>query len=149
QGFLGTSGRPQGCTCKHLVSGCRPEHISDAPDKATECRDVGSGDVQGTGGAATVPRWSLGRGGFGQWRWRVARKVVVTVIDDVAGVSAAVETVSFGIDGVGYEIDLSESNARELHAGLGKWIPFARRVGGRDRRTTGVPAGRQRDARAV
>lgn len=79
----------------------------------------------------------------------MARKVVVTVIDDVDGVSAAAETVSFGIDGVGYEIDLSESNARELRAGLDKWIPFARRVGGRERRPTAVAAGRQKDARAV
>ncbi|MFD4407552.1 Lsr2 family protein [Nocardia sp. NPDC058499] len=79
----------------------------------------------------------------------MARKVVVTVIDDVDGVSAAAETVSFGIDGAGYEIDLSEANARELRAGLDKWIPFARKVGGRDRRTAAGSAGRQKDARAV
>ncbi|MGV9928347.1 histone-like nucleoid-structuring protein Lsr2 [Nocardia rhamnosiphila] len=78
----------------------------------------------------------------------MARKVVVTVIDDVDGVSAAAETVSFGIDGAVYEIDLSESNARELRAGLGKWIPFARKVGGRGR-TTAAVASRRKDARAV
>ncbi|WP_280490357.1 histone-like nucleoid-structuring protein Lsr2 [Nocardia carnea] len=78
----------------------------------------------------------------------MARKVVVSVIDDVDGVSAAAETVSFGIDGAGYEIDLSESNARELRAGLDKWIPFARRAGGRGR-TPAAVAGRMKDARAV
>ncbi|MGV9633038.1 histone-like nucleoid-structuring protein Lsr2 [Nocardia rhamnosiphila] len=78
----------------------------------------------------------------------MARKVVVTVIDDLDGASAAAETVSFGIDGVGYEMDLSEANARELRAGLDKWIPFARRVGGRSR--TKAPAvDRQNDAKAV
>ncbi|WP_039824893.1 histone-like nucleoid-structuring protein Lsr2 [Nocardia testacea] len=78
----------------------------------------------------------------------MARRVVVTVIDDVDGVSAAAETVSFGIDGVTYEVDLSEANARELRAGLDKWIPHARKVGGRSR--TDTPAVRQRrDASAV
>ncbi|MEV3966430.1 Lsr2 family protein [Nocardia sp. NPDC050193] len=78
----------------------------------------------------------------------MARKVVVTVIDDLDGASAAAETVSFGIDGVGYEIDLSEANARELRAGLDKWIPFARKVGGRSR-VKAPAAGRQQDAKAV
>ncbi|WP_084533813.1 histone-like nucleoid-structuring protein Lsr2 [Nocardia fusca] len=78
----------------------------------------------------------------------MARKVVVTVIDDVDGSSAAAETVSFGIDGVAYEIDLSEANARELRAGLDKWIPHARKIGGRSRAK--MPAVRQRkDASAV
>ncbi|WP_328393363.1 histone-like nucleoid-structuring protein Lsr2 [Nocardia sp. NBC_00416] len=78
----------------------------------------------------------------------MARKIVVTVIDDVDGASDAAETVSFGVDGVSYEIDLSEANARELRAGLNKWIPFARRIGGRGR-TKATAAGRQRDAKAV
>ncbi|MEU4435210.1 Lsr2 family protein [Nocardia rhamnosiphila] len=78
----------------------------------------------------------------------MARKVVVTVIDDLDGASAAAETVSFGIDGVGYEIDLSEANARELRAGLDKWTPFARRVGGRSR-VKDPAAGRRKDAKAV
>lgn len=78
----------------------------------------------------------------------MVRKVMVTVIDDLDGTSPAVETVSFGLDGNGYEIDLSEANARELRAGLDKWIPFARRVGGR----SGVKAPaavRRQDAKAV
>ncbi|WP_039824949.1 histone-like nucleoid-structuring protein Lsr2 [Nocardia testacea] len=78
----------------------------------------------------------------------MARKVVVTVIDDLDGASAAAETVTFGLDGVGYEIDLSEANARALRAGLGKWIPFARKVGGRGRGKAPA-AGRHEDAKAV
>ncbi|MGW6332948.1 histone-like nucleoid-structuring protein Lsr2 [Nocardia rhamnosiphila] len=78
----------------------------------------------------------------------MARKVVVTVVDDLDGASAAAETVSFGLDGVGYEIDLSEANARELRVGLDKWIPSARKVGGRNR-AKAPSAGRQKDAKAV
>lgn len=78
----------------------------------------------------------------------MVRKVVVSMIDDLDGASAAAETVSFGLEGVGYEIDLSEANARELRAGLDKWIPFARKVGGRSRAKT-PSAGRQKDAKAV
>ncbi|WP_328394617.1 histone-like nucleoid-structuring protein Lsr2 [Nocardia sp. NBC_00416] len=59
----------------------------------------------------------------------MARKLVVTVVDDLDGESVAAETVSFGIDGLMYEIDLSEANARELRAVLSKWTPFARKVG--------------------
>ncbi|WP_425465871.1 Lsr2 dimerization domain-containing protein [Nocardia bhagyanarayanae] len=44
----------------------------------------------------------------------MARKVVVTVVDDFDGHSPAVEMVSFALDGVGYEIDLSEQNAARL-----------------------------------
>ncbi|MGW1742038.1 histone-like nucleoid-structuring protein Lsr2 [Nocardia sp. NPDC001965] len=78
----------------------------------------------------------------------MARKVTVTVVDDVDGASAAAETVSFGIDGMAYEIDLSEANAQELRVGLNKWVPFARKVGGRNR-SKAPAAGRQKDAKAV
>ncbi|ONM47945.1 histone-like nucleoid-structuring protein Lsr2 [Nocardia donostiensis] len=64
----------------------------------------------------------------------MARKVVISVIDDLDGESPAVETVSFALEGVTYEIDLSEANAGELRAVFGKWTPFARKVG-RARRT--------------
>ncbi|MFE7718555.1 Lsr2 family protein [Nocardia rhizosphaerihabitans] len=59
----------------------------------------------------------------------MARKVVVTLIDDFDGTSVAEETVTFEIDGAAYEIDLSAANAvklRELFAG---WLPHARRTG--------------------
>lgn len=40
----------------------------------------------------------------------MARKVETTLVDDMTG-DAADETVSFGLDGVEFEIDLSENNA--------------------------------------
>ncbi|WP_067837677.1 histone-like nucleoid-structuring protein Lsr2 [Nocardia lijiangensis] len=73
----------------------------------------------------------------------MARKVVVTVIDDYDGSSPAVETVSFGVDGVGYEIDLSEENAARLREVFAQWTSFGRQVGktGRRRSTLIAPAG--------
>ncbi|MFD9547103.1 histone-like nucleoid-structuring protein Lsr2 [Nocardia salmonicida] len=41
----------------------------------------------------------------------MARKVIVSLVDDFDGTSEADETVTFGIDGVTYEIDLSPVDA--------------------------------------
>lgn len=60
----------------------------------------------------------------------MARKTVVELIDDLDG-STAEQTVSFSLDGVAYEIDLSEENAHKLRDELGEWITKSRRVGGR------------------
>ncbi|WP_280400264.1 histone-like nucleoid-structuring protein Lsr2 [Nocardia carnea] len=59
----------------------------------------------------------------------MARKVVISLIDDLDGESPAAETVVFALEGVKYEIDLTEANAGELRAVFGKWTPFARRAG--------------------
>ncbi|WP_226437937.1 histone-like nucleoid-structuring protein Lsr2 [Rhodococcus yananensis] len=63
----------------------------------------------------------------------MAKKVTVTLIDDVDQESAADESVEFGLDGVTYEIDLSEENASALREQLEYWIQHARKVGGRKR----------------
>lgn len=76
------------------------------------------------------------------------RKVIVTLVDDLDCKSVAAETVSFGLDGVGYEIDLSESNARKFRAGPDKWLSFARRATGRAR-TAPTTAPDQPEAKAV
>jgi hypothetical protein len=60
----------------------------------------------------------------------MAQKVQVLLVDDYDG-SEAEETVSFALDGVNYEIDLSNDNADALRDSLGEWIGHARRVGGR------------------
>ena len=60
----------------------------------------------------------------------MAQKVQVVLVDDIDGGDAA-ETLSFALDGVGYEIDLSEKNAAELRAALQPWIGAGRRVSGR------------------
>ncbi|WP_194819778.1 Lsr2 family protein [Nocardia sp. XZ_19_385] len=65
----------------------------------------------------------------------MARKVVVTLVDDYDGNSAAEETVSFVFDGVAYEMDLSTLNAKLLRGVFEQWIPYARKVGRAPRRT--------------
>lgn len=63
----------------------------------------------------------------------MAKKVTVTLVDDLDGAAGADETVEFGLDGVAYEIDLSAKNAAKLRAELQSWIDAGRRVGGRRR----------------
>ncbi len=60
----------------------------------------------------------------------MAQKVQVILVDDLDGGDAE-ETVTFALDGVSYEIDLSEGNAENLRESLSEWIGHARRVGGR------------------
>ncbi len=60
----------------------------------------------------------------------MAQRVQVLLVDDLDGGEAA-ETVSFALDGVSYEIDLSEQNSEKLRSSLSKWVGHARRSGGR------------------
>lgn len=60
----------------------------------------------------------------------MAQKVQVILVDDVDG-GEAEETVSFGLDGVTYEIDVSAENAEALREAIAPWIGHARRLGGR------------------
>ena len=60
----------------------------------------------------------------------MASRVQVILEDDYDG-GHADDTVSFGLDGVEYEIDLSNDNANKLRDALGPWIGHARKVGGR------------------
>lgn len=78
--------------------------------------------------------------GFRFWKEKgMAKKVTVTLVDDVDGEAPADETVEFGVDGVTYEIDLSSKNAEKLRNQLSTWVEHARRVSGR-RRGRGVRA---------
>lgn len=63
----------------------------------------------------------------------MAQRVEVQLVDDLDGGEAA-ETVEFGVDGVGYEIDLSGRNAQALRDELAAYVGHGRRVGGRARR---------------
>jgi hypothetical protein len=65
----------------------------------------------------------------------VAQKVSVLLVDDIDG-SAAEETVSFGLDGTRYEIDLNGGHARELREQLERFVKAARKVTG----SSGRPA---------
>jgi hypothetical protein len=60
----------------------------------------------------------------------MAQQVQVLLVDDLDGGKAA-ETVSFALDGVSYEIDLSAKNAAKLRDALSSWVGHARRSGGR------------------
>lgn len=62
----------------------------------------------------------------------MAQRVEVILVDDLDGGEAA-ETVTFGLDGVSYEIDLSADNARRLRDDLAGWTGHARRASGAKR----------------
>lgn len=78
----------------------------------------------------------------------MAKKVQVLLVDDIDKESPADETVTFGLDGVSYEIDLTHDNAAKLRDSLAVWIGHAERTGGR---RTSRPSGRtgRRDVGAV
>ncbi|MDQ1304823.1 MAG: hypothetical protein QG671_651 [Actinomycetota bacterium] len=68
----------------------------------------------------------------------MAQKVQVILTDDLDG-GEADETVAFALDGVSYEIDLSEANAEALREALAAYVEAARRIGGRaTRRSAGA-----------
>jgi hypothetical protein len=71
----------------------------------------------------------------------MAQKVSVQLVDDLDG-SEAAETVTFGMDGVNYEIDLSTGNAERLRDALAPYVGGARKVGGTRARRGGRAAGR-------
>lgn len=60
----------------------------------------------------------------------MVQKVQVMLVDDIDG-STADETVTFALDGISYEIDLSSSHASALRESFAEWIGHARRAGGR------------------
>ena len=72
----------------------------------------------------------------------MAQRVNVVLVDDIDG-SDAVETVSFALDGVDYEIDLSEKHTDQLRKAFAPYVGHARRVGGRrkqGRRSSASPS---------
>ncbi|GAA3386361.1 histone-like nucleoid-structuring protein Lsr2 [Cryptosporangium minutisporangium] len=58
----------------------------------------------------------------------MARKVEIRLIDDLDG-STAEETVTFSVDGINYEIDLSSENAGALRHDLATYVTAGRRIG--------------------
>ncbi len=62
----------------------------------------------------------------------MAQRVNVVLVDDIDG-SDASETVTFGLDGVNYDIDLSDAHAAELREALALYIGHGRKSGGRRR----------------
>lgn len=66
----------------------------------------------------------------------MAQRVHIVLEDDIDG-GDATETVMFGLDGVNYEIDLSDKNATKLRDSLAKYVGSARRTTPRGRRSAG------------
>lgn len=66
----------------------------------------------------------------------MAQKVNIVLVDDIDG-SEATETVSFGLDGTNYEIDLNDKNAAALRDAIGHYVGHGRRVTGGTRRSGG------------
>ena len=60
----------------------------------------------------------------------MAQRTIVLLEDDLGGGDAD-ETVTFGLDGRSYEIDLSTKNAAALRKALGPYVSAARKVNSR------------------
>ena len=65
----------------------------------------------------------------------MAQRVVIRKTDDIDG-SEANETVTFAVDGITYEIDLTDAHAEELRATVRRFAAAGRRVGGAGRRAS-------------
>ena len=63
----------------------------------------------------------------------MAQKVNIILVDDIDG-SEADETLTFGLDGTTYEIDLNDANAAALREALSGYVGHARKVSGAARR---------------
>jgi hypothetical protein len=79
---------------------------------------------------------------------QMAQKVNIVLVDDIDG-SEATETVSFGLDGTTYEIDLNDKNAAALRDALAGYIGHGRKIGAAPRRgrkaaaSSGGPSARE------
>lgn len=79
----------------------------------------------------------------------MAQKVNIVLVDDLDG-SEATETVTFGLDGTTYEIDLSDANAASLREALSGYVGHARKVTGgarRGRKSGGASSSNTKDVR--
>ncbi|HVK20023.1 MAG TPA: Lsr2 family protein [Actinokineospora sp.] len=71
----------------------------------------------------------------------MAQKTIVQLFDDLDGTSGDdIQSIEFGLDGVSYEIDLNDDNAKRLREELAAFIASARRTGGRVKRGRAVVA---------
>ncbi|SRR6266498_516411 len=57
----------------------------------------------------------------------MAKRTIVNLVDDLDG-GEATQTIDFGVDGVEYEIDLSDENAARLRAALATYIDHGRKL---------------------
>lgn len=81
----------------------------------------------------------------------MARKVQVILSDDLDENLSADETVTFGLDGVNFEIDLADKHAQEMRDTLARYVHAGRKVGkvGKVARAAGTRGSRAGAPRAV
>ncbi len=65
----------------------------------------------------------------------MAQKVNIILVDDIDG-SDATETLTFGLDGTSYEIDLNDEHASDLREALAPYLGHARKVSSGRKRST-------------
>jgi len=72
----------------------------------------------------------------------MAQKVHIVLEDDLDG-SDATQTVTFGLDGTSYEIDLNDKHANALREAMATYVGHARKASGgrRGRRSQGASTG--------
>ncbi|MCD6639611.1 MAG: Lsr2 family protein [Nocardioides sp.] len=78
----------------------------------------------------------------------MAQKVNIVLVDDIDG-SDATQTVTFGLDGTTYEIDLNDANAAQLREALATYVGHARKVTGGSRRAPARRSGGSGNTKAV
>ncbi len=77
----------------------------------------------------------------------MARRIVHQLVDDIDGTLLEVgegETVLFSLDGVAYEIDLTDENAAALRTSLERYTKAARTVSSARATSSAAAAGRKR-----
>jgi hypothetical protein len=85
----------------------------------------------------------------------MAQKTIVTLVDDLTGEEAEnISTVEFALDGMTYELDLTDENRAKLRDALSPYANAGRKIGGRRRsgprpgqaaKSTGSAAGYNRE----
>ncbi|QII06718.1 Lsr2 family protein [Rhodococcoides fascians A25f] len=79
----------------------------------------------------------------------MARKVYVQLVDDIdeKPIESGGEHITYSVNGVSYEIDLSDKNAKEFHRKLDYYIEHSTKVGGkRTKKSSASATGAKRDA---
>ncbi|MCJ0890481.1 Lsr2 family protein [Rhodococcus sp. ARC_M12] len=79
----------------------------------------------------------------------MARKVYVQLVDDIdeKPIESGGEHITYSVNGVSYEIDLSDKNAKEFHRKLDYYIEHSTKVGGKRTKKSSTPTtGAKRDA---
>lgn len=77
----------------------------------------------------------------------MAEKTITQYVDDIDGTpDPAYPNTAFALDGVEYEIDLSEGNRERLVTALREFVSNARRVGGRRKTVVPIDSNRRQPA---